>query len=73
MGYWKRHKRKDLEEVLEVFHQAGWLIEDPPTYYTLKCPCGKHMRWLHLTPSGANYGRNALAWGRRQPCWREGL
>jgi hypothetical protein len=33
VGYWKRHPRKDLEEVLEAFHRAGWRIEDPGKYY----------------------------------------
>lgn len=69
VGYWKKHT-KDHEATLELFHRNGWIIEDPPKYYTLKCPCGDHMRWYHLTPSGANYARNAASWGKRQPCWK---
>ncbi|WP_409494952.1 hypothetical protein [Amycolatopsis sp. cmx-11-12] len=42
---------------------------DPPTYYTVRCPCGQHQRWIHLTPSGSNYGKNALSWLLRQPCY----
>lgn len=72
MGYWKRHPRKELEAVLQAFHEAGWRITDPPTYYTVRCPCGTHYRWIHLTPSGANYGRDALQWLKRQPCTPKG-
>lgn len=70
LGYWRKHKYKDLERILEVFHRHGWRIDDPPTYYTLRCPCGNHQRWFHCTPSDPNYGKNALKWGMRQPCWR---
>lgn len=67
--YWKKHPKKDLEALLGEFHDAGWRIEDPPTYYRVLCPCGDHMRWVHLTPSGNGYVRNALHWLYRQPCY----
>ena len=67
--YWRRHPRKDLEPVLGEFHEAGWTIHDPPTYYTVKCPCGDHMRQIRLTPSNPNYGRDALKWLYRQSCY----
>lgn len=51
--YWRQHPKKELEELLQVFHQAGWRIAE---------------RWIHLTPSGANYARNALMWLMRQEC-----
>jgi len=69
MSYWRRHPKKDLQEVLVAFDRAGWVIEDPPTYYTVKCPCGDHMRQIHLTPSNPDYGQRALRWLRRQPCF----
>jgi hypothetical protein len=65
MGYWKRHPQKDLEEVLKNFHEMGWRIIDPPTYYQVLCPCGQHYRWIHLTPSNPYYGNQALRWARR--------
>jgi hypothetical protein len=70
MGYWRKHPRKELEAVLNHFHQAGWTILDPPTYYAVRCPCGLHKRWIHLTPSDPNYGKRALAWLQRQPCYQ---
>lgn len=69
MGHWKKHGRKDLEAVLGEYHEAGWRIEDPPTYYRVLCPCGSHMRWIHLTPSDPKYAMNALKWLYRQPCY----
>ena len=70
-GYWKRHPRKEMEALLGEFHAAGWTITDPPKYYTVKCPCGSHMRWIHLTPSNPNYAQDALHWLRRQTCYKE--
>lgn len=66
MGYWKRHPKKDLQRVLEEFHRRGWQIIDPPTYYTLRCPCGEHQQQLHLTPSSPYHGKHALQWASRR-------
>ena len=68
MGYWKKHPRKELDAVLDAFHDAGWAVLDPPRYYKVRCPCGKHQRSIHLTPSDPNYMRNALKWLARQQC-----
>ena len=73
VGTWKRHPRKDLERVLEEFAAHGWRIDDPPKYYRLRCPCARHSRWLHLTPSNPHYGEEALQWAKRTcPKWKEG-
>ena len=48
MVTWRRHPKEDLERVLMEFAAHGWRIDDPLTYYRLRCPCGKHVRWLHL-------------------------
>ncbi len=69
MGYWKKHPNKDLEKVLRVFDRHGYTIKDPPTYYTLRCPCGQHQRQLHLTPSSPYHGNHALKWAMRLSCW----
>jgi hypothetical protein len=70
VGYWKKATRKDIEALLGEFHAAGWKIVDPPTYYRVTCPCGTHLRWIHLTPSGAGYVRDTLKWLYRQPCYK---
>lgn len=67
--YWKRHQKKELEAVLQEFHEAGWTVLNPPRYYTVRCPCGEHQRQIHLTPSSANYAKNVLKWLYRQSCY----
>lgn len=69
--YWQKAKNKDIGQLLKLFDEAGWAIDDPPTYYRVRCPCGDHMRWIHLTPSGANCIRNAVKWLDRQQCSRK--
>ena len=32
MGYWKKHQKKELEQLLCDFDAMGWRVEDPPTY-----------------------------------------
>jgi hypothetical protein len=39
MSYWRRHPRKELQDVLVAFHEASWRVEDSGTYYRVKCPC----------------------------------
>jgi hypothetical protein len=70
--YWQRAGNKTIGDLLQAFDEAGWAIDNPPKYYRVRCPCGAHMRWIHLTPSGTNYARNALKWLERQPCMKEG-
>lgn len=70
MGYWVK-ARKDIQAVLETFHQANWRIDDPPKYYRVRCPCGMHQRWIHRTPSDPSYCKNAIRWLERQPCYEE--
>jgi hypothetical protein len=50
----------------------GWRVDKGDRYFRLKCPCGQHMKWCALTPSGAAYGTNLTKWLERQPCWRRG-
>ena len=38
MARWRKHPRKDLQEVLKVSDAHGWTVEDPPKYYRLTCP-----------------------------------
>lgn len=71
MGYWRRHPKKEGQDVLDAFDRQRWRIENSPTYYTVLCACGDHQTRVHLTPSDPNYWRNKLAWARRQPCWNK--
>lgn len=67
---WRKAANKDVEALLQEFADAGWTVTDSAKYYRVKCPCGAHQRWIHLTPSGGNYTRNASKWLYRQPCMR---
>jgi hypothetical protein len=50
-----RHPIKELEALLREVERRGWHVDKTGTYFKLRCPCRKHMRWVHLTPSGADY------------------
>lgn len=65
LGYWKKHPKKEGEDALEEIAAMGWRVEDPPTYYTVKCPCGAHQRQIHLSPSNPNYWNEAVRWAKR--------
>lgn len=70
--YWQKHPKKDLEALLGEFHEAGWTIVDPrKKYYKVKCPCGKHLKSIHISPSDPNYAKNAISWLYRQACYVE--
>ncbi|RFS86993.1 hypothetical protein D0T12_01675 [Actinomadura spongiicola] len=64
MANWKKHAKKEGEDALQQISAMGWRVEDPPTYYTVKCPCGVHQRQIHLSPSNPNYFRQAVRWCR---------
>jgi hypothetical protein len=70
-GYWRRHPVKEIQALLVEFHEHGWRIIDPPTYYKALCPCAqKHKTTVHLTPSDPNYVLNKQKWLRRQSCYQ---
>jgi len=64
-----RHPVKELEEVLDQAEDQGWTVDKGKKYFMMKCPCGLHMKTVHLTPSGNNYKRNLLGQLRRATCW----
>lgn len=64
----RRHPRKDGRDALRVLKSLGWNADDPDGskgYFKLKCSCGKHITWLHLTPSNPNYFKERIAHCRR--------
>jgi len=71
LGYWKRHQKPDGQKALEEFDVMGWKIENPPKYYTVKCPCGSHARSIHLTPRNPRYFQESVRWAKRQRCMKE--
>jgi hypothetical protein len=75
-GYWDTHPKPELQELLMIFHVAGWRIDDSGSkYYKTYCPkprCGKHKTTVHLSPSDPKYKLNKTKWLERQPCYNEG-
>ncbi|WP_073381142.1 hypothetical protein [Nocardiopsis flavescens] len=71
LGYWKKHQKPDGQKALEELDAMGWKIENPPKYYTVKCPCGSHARSVHLTPSNPGYFQESVRWAKRQTCMNE--
>ncbi|GAA2204929.1 hypothetical protein GCM10009850_006170 [Nonomuraea monospora] len=66
-----RHPIKELEEVLAAAERKGWSVSKGKKYYSMKCPCGSHMKTVKCTPSGNNYRRNLLAQLGRVTCWND--
>jgi hypothetical protein len=66
-----RHQAKELEAILRDAERRGWQVDKGSGYFRMRCPCGNHQRWVHLTPSSPNYGLNLRKWLERQPCWQE--
>jgi hypothetical protein len=63
------HPKKELEEVLQMMEARGWRILRRKKYFRGYCPCGDHMKSVHISPSGASYRKNLIGWLQRQPCW----
>lgn len=64
-----RHQDKHLEELLRDLEKARWRVTKGKGYFKAYCPCGKHKRFVHLTPSGRNYQRDLVGWLKRETCW----
>ncbi len=64
-----RHPKKEGEAILAMVEYQGWIVTKP-NYFRAKCPCGRHIKWIHLTPSDARYWRNLSKWFERQDCWK---
>ena len=64
----QRHPNKVLEGVIREAERHGWARSRGKGYFKLQCSCGAHRKWVALTPSNANYGKNLLHWLKRT-CW----
>jgi len=53
--------------VLKFAEALGWRVVEPngKGYTKLLCPCGKHKKWLHKTPSNPNYFNETVRWIER--------
>src|SRR5680860_268963 len=55
---------------VEQAEACGWVTRPPNRkgYIPLRCGCGKHMLWLHKTPSDPNYFSNKIRYIQRVCC-----
>jgi len=67
-----KHPRKELEAVIREAEARGWRVSKGKGYFRMLCPCGKHKKWVALTPSDPRYGTNLGKWLARQSCWEGG-
>ncbi|PBA27350.1 hypothetical protein CKJ55_07230 [Mycobacterium avium] len=63
---------KEIRALIETVLGHGWVEVTGKRYYKFRCPCGKHQKTIHKSPSDPNYVRNTLKWFERQECWEEG-
>jgi hypothetical protein len=63
---------KDIKDVVDEISRHGWTEVAGKNYRKFRCPCGRHMKTIHKSPSNPNYFKNLMAWFRRQECWQEG-
>ncbi len=63
-----KHPIKDLEALLKEAERKGWQVKKT-VYYRLRCPCGKHQTWIHLTPSNPRYVQEKRQKLQRTGCW----
>jgi len=63
---------KDVKDLVALVLGQGWTEVTGKGYRKFRCPCGKHRKTIHHSPSDPNYCRNTLMWFRRQDCWKEG-
>lgn len=64
-----KHPNKELEAVLADAETRRWKVKKGAKYFQVRCPCGKHQRWVHLTPSNPRYELNLRGWLKRTGCW----
>ncbi len=58
----RRHPQKEGRDAIKALKAIGWTVDsDTKGYFKLRCPCGKHLAWLHLTPSNPNYFRERVS------------
>lgn len=68
-AWWEAVSRSaEREKALRAAATLGWTYVPPSKgspYGKLKCGCGKHITWLHKTPSNPNYYRERVQYMRR--------
>ncbi|MBX6390761.1 MAG: hypothetical protein IRZ08_17525 [Frankia sp.] len=60
--------------MLRGAERQGWTVDKGKGYFRMRCTCGElHKKYVHLTPSGANYEKNLRGYLKSRTCWKEDL
>lgn len=65
-----KHGVRELEAIIQLSERNGWRFVKSKTYFKGKCPCGAHLKTVHLTPSNPLYARQLKGWFQRVECWQ---
>lgn len=61
-------RQDDRDAVFAAAKELGWEVRaatGKSNYLKLVCGCGKHLTWLHASPSNPNYYREKIKNMRR--------
>lgn len=60
----------ERERLFQLAADLGWVPRDPNKkgYVKLVCPCGKHLTWVHKTPSNPYYYDEKIKFITRKKC-----
>jgi hypothetical protein len=65
-------RQQDYRSAVASFRQRGWRVDEERCGYPLAfCPCGRHKKTIHKTPSNPRYWQNLQAWLDRTECSEE--
>jgi hypothetical protein len=69
----RRQSNKDIRDLIAQLRVGGWQVDDPKggrNIYKARCWCGRHLEYIHSTPSGPNYMKNKIG-HMKKTCWKE--
>jgi len=69
MGDRPANPDKHIENTIRRCETAGWTFSRGRKYYKGRCPCGVHLKTIHLTPNRA-YLLNLRRYFTRLDCWK---
>lgn len=56
-------KNQDFREAVDWVKGVGWRVDEERRGYPMAfCPCGRHTRTIHRTPSNPNYFNEMRRW-----------
>lgn len=59
------HPWKEGRDAIAAAAAMGWTASRSKTKFKMTCACGKHITWMHLTPSNPNYFKERLRYFQR--------